>query len=64
LEVIFAAVGGIGVVDLPEVIVVLESDFAPPREALVAQHGLDAGPLFWTRGPVCQYLSGRKHACC
>jgi hypothetical protein len=58
LQIVLAAVGGIGVVDLPEVVVVVQSDLAPACEALVAQHGLDAGPLFGTGGPVCEHLSG------
>ena len=51
-------VGAMGVVDLPDLIFVVEFDFAPTSEALVAQHGLDAGSLFGTGGPVSEYLSG------
>ena len=38
------AVGAMGVVDLPDLVVVVEFDFTTTCEALVAQHGLDAGP--------------------
>ena len=64
LQIVPTAVGGIGVVDLPQVIVVVEFDFAPAYETLVSQRGLDAGPLFGTRGPVCEYLSGQQRTRC
>jgi hypothetical protein len=52
------------VVDLPHTIVVVEFDFAPTCEALVAQHGLDAELFFGTGGPVCEYLYGEQHTRC
>ena len=56
-QIVPMAIGGMGVVDLPYIIIIVEFDFAPSCEALVAQHGLDAGPLFGTGGPVCESLS-------
>ena len=49
-QIVPMAVGRMGVVDLPGARLVLEFDFAPVCEALIAQHGLDAGALFGTRG--------------
>src|SRR6266853_367131 len=40
-QIVPMAVGGMGVVDLPRIVLVVEFDFAPTCEALVAQHGLD-----------------------
>src|SRR5882672_9835449 len=57
-QIVPMAVGRMGVVDLPGVRLVVEFDFAPACEALVAQQGLDARPLFGTGGPVCEHLSG------
>jgi hypothetical protein len=62
LQIIRAAVGGMGVVDLPKVIVVVQFNFAPACEALVAQHGLDAGPLLGSWGTVGECMSGQQHA--
>jgi hypothetical protein len=53
-QIVPMAVGGIGVLDLPDVIVVIECDCAPLCETFVAQHGLDSGPLLGGRGPVCE----------
>src|SRR5258706_94698 len=64
LQIVLAAVGIIGVLDLPKIIVLVEFDLSPICEALVAQHGLDPGPLFGTGWPVGEHLSRRQHACC
>ena len=63
-QIVPMAVGRMGVVDLPGARLVLEFDFAPVCEALIAQHGLDAGALFGTRGAVGEYPSGRQHTRC
>jgi hypothetical protein len=53
-----------GVVDRPDIVLVIEFDFAPICEAFVAQRGLDAEPLFGTRGPVGKYMSGEQDTHC
>jgi hypothetical protein len=63
-QIVPMAVGGVGVVNLPDVIIDIEFDFAPMCIALVAQHGLDARPLFGTGGPVREYLSGEQDTRC
>jgi hypothetical protein len=63
-QIVPMAVGGMGVVDLPGVRLVVEFDFAPTCEPLVAEHGLDARPLFGIRGSVCERLFGRQHTRC
>ncbi len=64
LQIILATVGGIGIVYPPKVTFVIEFDMAPACEALVAQHGLDAEPLFGSGGPVREYLSGGHDTHC
>ena len=61
-QIVPMAIGGMGVVDLPDVLVV-EFDFAPTCEALVAQHGLDAGSLLGSGGPVGKDISGQQRSC-
>src|SRR5258707_15026920 len=62
-QIVPMAVGGMGVVDLPDVLLVVEFDLAPTYEALVAQHGLDARSLLRTGGSVCEHLSGQQRTC-
>lgn len=45
-QIIPMTVGGVGVIDLPDAIIVIERDRAPICEAFVAQNCLDPGPLF------------------
>jgi hypothetical protein len=49
-----------GVVDRPDIVLVVEFDFAPLCKGFIAQRGLDGGPLFGTWRSVCEYSPGNK----